>query len=223
MAWLHRRSGRREVVREHLAGTEYDHDQADHARDGGGAREKFPPPLTSPQAKADFLNRQHLKKYNYLEEETLFGYVRNGMDYNAYLNKEPEFEKYSLIPPAEIESDVKVIDNMMRPLLDPVTVWRGVDPDQLAEMSRVGARFENDGYTSTTLNESFANKFWGPGYGSVLQVQLPPGTPVVWAEGPQADVHQMTENAQQEIVVGRDSIFEVVSTEPYVIKWVGNG
>lgn len=114
----------------------------------------------------------------------------------------------------------EAIDNAPR-VRDPVTVHRGVpDPDFATRMRGLpeGAKLDDPGFMSTTINRRQAREFAGPG-GHEIDVEVPPGARALYMN---ANLGSKFPD-EMELLLGRGAQMEVVRQEQgrTVLRLVG--
>lgn len=115
------------------------------------------------------------------------------------------------MPKARAESTLRGLDGAFKKAkLDAdATVYRGIrDPSMFgADGPRVGTRFRDDAYTSTTLHRPVAESFARDG-GAVLEVRLPKGSRAIYADS----ATRLSGDSEYEMIVDRGGSYRVTGS-----------
>jgi len=106
-----------------------------------------------------------------------------------------------------IRQTIAALDMGMRPVSETIMVRRGVGKDvwsRFQQHLRVGDRFTDDAFVSTSVNPNFV---WNDPLGGTINVILTEGTPALWTD------EQVPFPTELEVVVGRGTTFEVISMD----------
>lgn len=112
-------------------------------------------------------------------------------------------------------------------LPDPLTVYRGVGPGTLRRLASSAAeRIQDDGFISTSLDRSIAERF-ARGGGAVVEIELPAGTPVAYLpagriSGASASGQNLPTAGEREMILPRGAIFAPrVDGGRRILRYVG--
>ena len=113
-----------------------------------------------------------------------------------------------------IANRVSILDSLMSPAETDKTIYRGVYPGELAEKLKdlePGDRFSDKGFISTSESKSFAEQ-WSTssvsGAGVLMTIDAPAGTMNIKIDDVVSGV-----NSEQEVILARETTFEVMSNE----------
>ena len=114
----------------------------------------------------------------------------------------------------EAEDIIRAMDAGMQPAPRTISARRGVRVATFARMQehlKVGDRFTDDSFTSTSVNPmfnwSYDQSTYPPTPSTMLNIIITEGTPTLWTDS------MAMGSAENEVVIGRGVTYEVVSTD----------
>lgn len=123
----------------------------------------------------------------------------------------------SVFTKPDIEKFVASLDKVMAvapPLPKAITTFRGVEGNKVVELLsklRPGARYEDKGFTSTSMYREFSNDWAGvkEGRGYLIEIENPAGTKGLMVDG----IKHNSASTEAEWLLARNTEFEVISND----------